>query len=148
MKLDKMAAQDANSWLSAEMAYGEGSGTRRKLTYGPIQQKMEEIPGYEEAFMAVYNNLDVDKFAKAAIKERKHLARVGKAGQNLRALKNGNLNNLSTGLFIVAGTAIVLHHTGYDKVLEAKVKDLYKQAKTEYRFRKARHKGLNVEKIR
>lgn len=147
-KLEKQAARDAHEWLSAEMAYGDGAGTRRKLTYGPIQQKMEDIPGYEEAFANVYNSLDLDKYAQMAIKERKHLNRAAKAGQNMRALKSGNVNNLTTGLFIAVGVGIVLHQTGYDKKLEAEAKKLYKQAKVEYRFRKARFKGLNVEKIR
>lgn len=146
-KFEKMVAKDAAEYMAAEMAYGDGSGTRRKLVKPPIHQKMETLPGYEEAFVNAYNNLNMDKFAKASIKERKNLDRAAKAGQNIRAIKNGNLNNLTAGAFIIAGVVTIAHQTGYDKVVEAKAKELYKRAKVEVKFRWMRAQGRNVERI-
>lgn len=147
MKLEKEAAKDAEKWMAAEMFYGEGAGTRRKLTWAEIQGKGMDDDGYIEAFEAAYAKLDMTKFAEMAVKERKSIDRAAKAGRNFRAIKSGNLNNLSTGVFLVVGTAFVLHQTGYDKVLEAKAKDLYKKAKVEVKFRRMRAQGRNVERI-
>lgn len=139
-KLEKQAAQDAVAWISAEMAYGEGAGTRRKLVMQPIQQKLMTDEVYANAFNAAYDKVDLTKYAELAIKERKAMDRAAKASQNFRALKNGNMNNLTTGLFVVVGVGIVLHKTGYDKVLEKEAKVQWAKAKTEYRVWQARRK--------
>lgn len=148
-KIQKMAEADAKRWAAAEMFYGEGAGTRRKLLNAEIETKLVEYADtdYADLFNLAYEHLDMDKFAKAAIKERQHLDRMAKAGKNLRALKSGNLNNLSTGVFVVVGAAYLAHATGYDKKIQAEAKKLYKKAKVEYKFRKARMQGRNVERI-
>lgn len=115
MKIEKMAQQDAEKWAAAEMFYGEGAGTRRKLVGAELEARFAKIPGYAEAYDAAYAKLDMNKFAQAAIKERKAIDRAAKAGQNFRAIKNGNLNNLSTGVFLVVGLGWAAHVTGYDK---------------------------------
>lgn len=121
-KIHKLASKDAEVWAAAEMAYGEGAGTRRKLAIAEIDQKMATMPGYMEAFNKAYEGLDMTKFAKGAIKERKAADRAIKASKNLRALKSGKINNLSTGIFLVVGGYIVAKQTGYDKVIAAEVK--------------------------
>lgn len=143
----KEAAKDAERWAAAEMFFGEGAGTRRKLLEPEIARKVERMSGYHEAFEAAYDNLDMTKFAEQAIKERKKIDSMAKANKNFRALKSGNLRGLSNGVFIVAGVAYVAHTTGYDKVAMAEGKKLYKKAKAELKFRKARFEGRNVEKI-
>jgi hypothetical protein len=139
-KIEKLAAKDAESWLAAEMAYGEGAGTRRKLVSADIEGKQWSMPGYFEAFQAAYEQLDKTKFAKEAIKERKHLDRVGYASKNFRALKAGKIQNLSTGVYVIVGGAYLAHVTGYDKKIEAEAKRLIKKAKDEIEVRKARRK--------
>jgi hypothetical protein len=146
-RLDKMAQHDAERWAAAEMAYGDGAGTRRKLMSAELQTKMIDIPGYWDAFDRAYNGLNMNKFAKAAVKERKALDRAAKAGKNLRALRTGNFQNLSTGVFIAAGTAYVLHATGYDKVLYQEGQKAYKKARVEVKYRWAKWQGRNVERI-
>ena len=146
-KIEKMAQQDAERWAAAEMFYGDGAGTRRKLLNAEVQDKYLQIPGYIEAFNKAYESLDMTKFAKAAVKERQRIDRAAKAGKNLRALKSGNIRGLSTGLYIIVGGAYVAHVTGYDKKIEAEAKKLYKKAKTEIKYRKAKMQGKNVEKI-
>lgn len=148
-KIEKMAVQDAERWMAAEMAYGEGSGTRRKLLNAEIQGKLisHADTDYADLFNLTYEGLDLNKYAQLAIKERKALDRAAKASKNFRALKSGKLNNLSTGVFLFVGFAYMAHTTGADKVIEAHAKSLYRKAKIEIQFRKARMQGRNVEKI-
>lgn len=148
MKLEKMAQQDAEMWLAAEMAYGEGAGNRRKLTWAQIQGKGADIDGYIDAFESAYANLDLTKFAERAIKERKNMDRAAKAGKNLRAIKSGNLNNLSTGIFVAVGVVWVAHQTGYDKKAGAEAKKLWQRAKDEYTVRKEGRKIRHLREVR
>lgn len=139
-KLEKMAAKDAEAWAAAEMAYGEGAGTRRKLIDAQLQPKFAEIPGYWDAFDKAYSNLNMDHFAKQAIRERKAMDRAAKASKNLRALKSGNLHHLSTGLYIIAGGYTIARLTGYDVVIKDEAIRLYKKAEVEVKIRNAKRK--------
>lgn len=145
-KLEKLAQVDAQRWAAAEMFYGEGAGTRRKLLDAELSTKLVD-GDYENAFYNAYEALDKTKFAEMAIKERKNLDRAAKAGKNFRALKNGNINGLSSGIFIVVGAAYLAHTTGYDKKIEAEAKKWYGKARVEVKYRKARFQGRNVTKI-
>jgi hypothetical protein len=147
MKLEKEAERDAQRWLAAEMAYGEGAGVRRRHVGAEIETKMMDSQDYYDLFTQAYEALDKNKYAQLAIKERKSLDRAAKASKNLRALKSGNLNNLTTGVFVVVGFAYFAHSTGLDKKIEAEAKKLYKKARVEVKYRKARMEGRNVEKI-
>lgn len=146
-KILKEAQRDAERMLAAEMAYGEGAGTRRKLLNAEINQKLVDNASteYADLLNLAYEHLDQNKFAKAAIKERKNLDRAAKAGKNMRALKSGKLNNLSTGVFIVVGGAYIAHATGYDKVIKAEVKKGAKLLKDEWTVRK---EGRRIRKMR
>lgn len=134
-KIQKMAQKDAETWLAAEMAYGEGAGTKRKLAQAEIDSKYN-LPGWYEAFCQAYDALDKNEFAKAAIKERKAADRAMKIRRNVRAVSTGNLNNLTTGVFLIAGGVIIARKTGYDKVIEREARKGYARAKeavTNYR---------------
>lgn len=134
-KIEKMALTDAQRAAAADMFYGEGAGTRRKLLNAELAPKMK-MPGYFEAFESAYNKLDMNKFAEQAVKERKKIDRAAKTSQNLRALKNGNINGLTTGVFVVAGGVWLAHQTGYDKKAEAEMKKLWARAKQTWKVRK------------
>lgn len=146
-KIEKMAQADAHEWGLAEMFFGEGAGTKRKLISAKVDQRMHDIPGYAEAFSNATSQLNQLEMAEKAIALRKRLDRAEKASKNFRALKRGNLTGLSNGLFLVAGAAYLAHATGYDKKIEAEAKKYYKKAKVEVKFRKARFQGRNVERI-
>lgn len=143
-KIEKMAQKDAQIWAAAEMFYGEGAGTRRKLTWAEISDKQFSVPGYVEAFNKAYESLNMDKFAKGAIKERKNIDRAVKAGKNLRALKAGNVRGLSTGLYVAVGVAYVAHATGYDKVAYRKAKKAYRKAELEIQYRYVQFTGRSA----
>lgn len=146
-KLEKMALNDAQRAMAADMFYGEGAGTRRKLLQAEIWPKVDTIEGYREAFDRAYESLDLTKYAEMAVKERKALDRAAKVGKNVRALKSGNLQNLTTGVAVVVGLGIAAHATGLDVIAYEESKRLYRKAKTEIKFRVARAQGRNVEKL-
>ena len=147
MNVDKLAKADAHEWALAQMFYGEGAGVRRHLIGSTVDYNMATIPGYLEKFHTYVDAIDQTKMAEKAIAERKRIDRGLKIGKNLRALKSGNLNNLSTGVFVVVGAAYLAHATGYDEKIKAQAKKQYKKAKTEIRYRQLRHQGKNVSKI-
>lgn len=123
MNINKQAATDASRWLTAEMGYGKGAGTRRKLLEAEISEKMFSYgEKYSAAFEKAYNALDQNKFAQAAIKERKRLDHVSYIGKNVRAIVRGDVRNVSPSLILIAGVAYYAHVTGYDKVVFDKAK--------------------------
>ena len=148
-KIEKLAAKDAAALMAADMAYGEGAGTRRKLVNAMIDGNLLKYADtdYNDLLRLHYEMLDQNKFATAAIKERKALDRAAKLGKSMRAIKSGNYQNLSTGVALAVGAGYILHKTGYDKVLLEESKKLYKKAKVEVKFRIKRAQGRNVEKL-
>jgi hypothetical protein len=132
----KMAEKDAERWAAAEMFYGEGAGTRRKLLNAEILTKSQDTL-YAKTLHEAYEKLDMNKFAEMAIKERKALDRAAKASQNMRALKNGNYQNLTTGVAVVVGLGYAAHVTGYDKVIIAEAKKAKAWVVMKYKMKKA-----------
>lgn len=147
--IEAMAVEDAREWGFAKMFFGEGAGIRRRLVEAEISQKLIDYADtdYADLFNLACENLNQIELAEAAIKERKKIDAMAKAGKNVRAFKSGNYQNLSTGVFLVVGAAYLAHQTGYDKVIVAETKKQYKKAKTEFKFHKARLQGRNVERI-
>ncbi len=136
-KIEKMAIEDAKRMALAEMFYGEGAGTRRKLLNAEIDSKLVEHADtdYGQQFVWAYQDLDMNKIAQAAIKQRKALDRSAKIAQNTRAFKSGNYGNLTNDIAVAVGVYIVLNKTGYDKKIEAEAKKAWLRIKTEYKAR-------------
>lgn len=145
--LEKMAAKDAAEFGFAQMFFGEGAGTRRKLIEAVINERVNTIPGYEEALNAAYSQVSQVEMAEKALAHRKNLDRMNKAGKNLRAFRSGNFHNLTNGVAVVVGVAYLAHATGLDKEIKAEGEKLYRKVRTEVRYRKARAQGRNVSKI-
>lgn len=129
--ITKMVQKDAARWARAEMFFGEGAGTRRKLLWAEIGDKMAKIPGYEDAFGIAYDRQDMASHAIRAAKERKRLDRSKFLGKNARALARGDRRNVSPVILVAIGAAVVLHQTGYDKVLIEKAKTTWSRKKRE-----------------
>lgn len=104
-KLNKQAAQDADKYLSAKMAYGEGSGTRRKLVKAELEEKMKN-PEYEKAFQEALARLDTEEYAKKAVVERNQKDAAAKAKKATKAAMNVSLgtvqfaNSAANGLYV------------------------------------------------
>lgn len=145
--IEKMAAQDAHEWGVAEMFFGEGAGVRRRLISAKIDQKMHDIPGYAEAFSNATSKLNQIEMAEKALAERKRIDTAAKAGKNLRALKTGRISDLTNDVLIVGGVLYVAHVFEIDKLVWKESKKLYRKARTEVRYQRARLQGKNVSKI-
>lgn len=141
MNVDKIAQDDAERWAYAELFFGEGAGTRRKLLNAEIMTKIDRLGDeYEEAMHKYYAAQDFAKLASKAAKERARLDKVAKRGKNVRALKNGNFRSLSTGVFVVVVGGYYAHQLGYDKWALEEAKKLKAKAETKYREYKAKGK--------
>jgi hypothetical protein len=136
MNITKMAAKDAAEWARAEMFFGEGAGTRRKLLEAEIGHKVENISDYSEAFNKAYESQNMADHAIKAAKERKHIDRMEKVSKNTRALVRGDRRGFSTGVAIIFAVGYVAHQTGYDKVALEKGKKYYSKIRYRIAFKK------------
>ena len=144
---DKMAAKDAARWAYAEMFFGDGAGTRRRLLVAEIDDKVMKIPGYAEAFDKNYAKQDFAKHAAKATKERKLLDRKAKVGRNTRGILTGNRRSL-TGTVLLGVTVYgFLHQTGLDEPIKAEVKKRYYIVKREIDGWRERRKDAKVYNI-
>jgi hypothetical protein len=116
MNINKLAATDAAKWARAEMFFGEGAGTRRKLLDADITHKSVHFPGYGKAFDKAYEKQNFADHAIRAAKERKRLDRSHTLGKNVRALARGDRRGMSNGFAAVVIVVAVAKFTGYDKV--------------------------------
>lgn len=131
-KLDKMAQQDAYEWGLAQMFFGEGAGTRRKLVAAKIDQRVLDIPGYEKALDEAYAKLDQTEMAEKAVALRKRIDRAHGVNKNVRALRRGNFSGVSNGVFLAVGLYYVARTTGADKVIAQRTKETYAKAKAQF----------------
>ena len=129
MNVKKIAAEDAAHWARAEMFFGEGAGTRRKLLNADISDKMASIPGYHQAFSAAYDKQDFSEHAIKAAKERQRIDRNKKLDKNARAVIRGDRRHMSPitlALVTLGGLALrEAYNAGYDKVVILAAKKQY-----------------------
>lgn len=133
MNVNKMAAKDATRWAYAELFFGEGAGTRRKLLTAELDSKAFRIPGYLEAFNKAYDKQNFADLAIKAAKERKHLDRVTGLKRNVRGLVTGNRKSLTTGVAVGLTAWYIARETGLDEDIKREVKIRYKKAQARYR---------------
>lgn len=125
----KQAKKDAIEYARAEMYFGAGAGTRRKLIGATVNHKADTIPGYAEIFDKLYKSQDMAKHAKKARLERNGRDAAQTVERNIRALSSGQKHNMTTGVAVVFGVAVVLNQTGMDKVVVAESKKQYAKAR-------------------
>lgn len=145
MKIDKLAAQDAEKWARAEMFFGEGAGTRRKLLDAEIMQKASTVPGYLEKFNRSYEKQDFAEHADKAAKERRRLDRQKKVERNVRGLTTGNKQTLTTGVAVIVTAWYIANQTGYDVVIKDYTKKKYTDTK---RWVQSKRTQLRMQKMR
>lgn len=137
MNVKKEAKRDAFEAARAEMSYGEGAGTRRKLINASVEHKIDTIPGYEDAFYDALDDQNMNDHAKAARKERRTKDVSKTVGRNVRGLVTGNRESLSTGVAVIVGAWWLAHQTGYDKKIEVYAKAKYRKVKAWVKFKRA-----------
>lgn len=133
MDVNKIAKKDAFDWARAEMFFGAGAGTRRKLLNAQIEDKVAKIPGYVELFEDWYGKQNFADHAIAAAKERKRIDRMVSLKRNGKGLLTGNKRQLTTA--VLTGVVVwgVLVETGYDEPIKAKTKELYGKSKAAFK---------------
>lgn len=136
MNVQKEAARDAREYARAEMFFGEGAGTRRKLIKATVDAKAHRDPAYGRAFHAALEAQDMAEHAMKARRERK-LKNTGKAVQkNVKGLLTGDKRGMQTGVLLIAAVAYVAHETGYDKKIYYAGKSRYDEWRLNRRVKK------------
>lgn len=137
MDVSKIAKKDAFDWARAEMFFGAGAGTRRKLLNAAIEDKVAKIPGYVELFEEYYSKQNFADHAIAAAKERKRIDRLVSLKRNGKGLLTGNRRQLTT--VVLTGVVVwgVLVETGYDEPIKKNVKQTYAKAKMAFQDKMA-----------
>ena len=118
----KEAAKDAAEYAAAQMSYGEGAGTRRKLITSAVAYKTERISGYHEAFNKALDAQDPLKHIKSAKRSRMTKDVGAVTSRNIKAIARGDKNGMSTPIIIAVVAVTVAHQTGYDKKVVAYTK--------------------------
>ena len=136
MNIEKIAAKDAAKWAEAELFYGKGAGTRRKLLAADIGYKTENVSEYYPAFKKAYDMQNFSQLAMKAAKERQRIDTVQMVGKNTKALLRGDVRGASTGVLIVFAIGYAAHQTGYDKIALKEAKKYYRKFKAEIAVRK------------
>lgn len=141
----KQARQDAIEYARAEMYFGEGAGTRRKLIGNTVTYRAENNEEYDRAFRQAMAEQDWADHSKKAKAERRRRDGAQAVEKNVRNLANKNYGNVNTGVLIFVGIGYVAHKTGYDKKLLEMSKVQYRKLKR--RIDASRGKS-NVHNIR
>lgn len=137
MKMSKEARRDAYEYARAQMYYGEGAGTRRKLINATVEQKINRDPAYGRAFRDELARQDMAEHAVKARRERRRADTSQFVGRNVRAVTSRNYQNMSTGLAIAASVAYLAHQSGLDKKVWDASKRKYYELRLRYeRFRR------------
>lgn len=106
---DAMAKKDAEEFARAQMFYGKGAGTRRKLINKSVEDRMKRDPQYAKAFDAHLKNQDMSKHATKAVNERDKTDRKERNSQRRNAVARRVTGERGTqaafvGLAFLAGT--------------------------------------------
>lgn len=133
MNVQKEARRDAKEYARAQMFYGEGAGTRRKLIFATVESKMDKDPQYAAAFNKELDRQDMAEHATKARHERERTDRKEAIKKNTKAVMTGNYQNAQAGVLILIVLGYVAHQTGLDQKVIAKSKQYYWRAKVKYR---------------
>jgi hypothetical protein len=136
MNSGKEARNDAREFARAQMYYGEGAGTRRKLIEASVESKATRDPEYARAFRQELQRQDMAEHAEAARKERRRRDNAEAVKQNTKALVTGNYQNAQSTVLILVVAAYVVHQTGLDQKVYQKGKELASDLKAKWRRRR------------
>lgn len=75
-KTNREASKDAEEFARAQMFFGKGAGTRRKLIKNTVEAKKRHDPAYAQAFDHHLSNQDMSKHASKAVSERSRIDKI------------------------------------------------------------------------
>lgn len=124
---DRMARKDAEEHARAKLFYGEGAGTRRKLSKATVNARKAHDPSYAKAFDAHLARQDLSTHATKAVKERKRTDRRDKTKKRVGYLARRSTGEMGTQAafaavavagvgFLSSPKARTMMKTGYNTV--------------------------------
>lgn len=147
MNTTKEARRDAREYARAQMYYGDGAGTRRKLIQATVDSKGHRDPAYARVFHTELEKQDMAEHAAKARAERQRTDRSEAVARNTRGILTGNSKSLSTSLLIIGFTIYVAHETGYDKKILEKGKTIWADIKARRARKKYMHTVHNITDV-
>ena len=124
MKTEREARRDARKYARAQMYYGEGAGTRRKLINATVEAKTHRDPTYARAFREELSRQDMAEHARKARIERARTDALESTRRNTRAILTGNYQNMQAGVALLILVGYVAHQTGLDVKAYEKAKEI------------------------
>lgn len=137
MSTAKEARRDAEEFARAQMFYGEGAGTRRKLIQATVQSKIDRNPAYGRAFAQELSHQDMAEHANKARKERSRQDKSESVSRNVRAIARGDNRGVNASLIVLGTVAYYAHQSGIDK----KIYDAAKARVDKFRTKRANKKA-------
>lgn len=127
MDVQKEARKDAKEYARAQMFYGEGAGTRRKLIQATVDGKVARDPAYERAFQHELSRQDMADHVTKARWERERRDAVHATKKTVRAVVTGNHRGANTTVLVIGVAAYYAHQFGIDrKIYEASKRQIQK----------------------
>lgn len=124
-KTNREAKRDAEEFTRAQMFYGQGAGTRRKLIKATVEAKSAKDPTYKAAFDHHVGNTDLAKRASQARSERKRKDVTGTSVKTIKGVHRqltGGFGSVSVASAALAGTYMYAKQTGLDQTLKRHMK--------------------------
>lgn len=148
MNAEKQARHDAREYARAQMYYGEGAGTRRKLISATVDSKAHKDPEYARAFHTELGRQDMSEHASKAQSERRRKDRGEAVSKNVKAALTGNSKSMNTGVLVASAVLYVAHQTGYDRKVYDKTRAYYKNLRDRYRAKRHLTVVHNITDVR
>lgn len=123
-KLEREARRDAKEYARAEMFYGEGAGTRRKLIQATVESKSLKSGNYAREFHRELQRQDMAEHAAKARSERRRKDALDMTTRNTKALVSGRYENVQSGILVVVVAGYFAHQLGLDKKAVEQAKKL------------------------
>jgi adenosyl cobinamide kinase/adenosyl cobinamide phosphate guanylyltransferase len=143
MNTQREARRDAKEYARAQMYYGEGAGTRRKLIGATVEAKADRDPSYAREFRNELSRQDMAEHATKARHERERKDTVDSVKKNTRALVTGNYQNVQSGVLLVCLAAYFAHRTGLDEKMYRKSQQIRADIQVRYKAWRLRKTKIN-----
>lgn len=142
------ARKDAEKYARAQMFYGEGAGTERKLIKASVESKSLVKPGYAEEFHRALAQQDMAKHAKQAKHRRTRKDAFYSLDRTSRAIRSGRYENMQTGALVLIGVGYVLYTSGAGRVIYDKTLDTSRDLRRRMKSRKRLRTVTNLDSFR
>lgn len=146
MNVEKQARKDAREYARAQMYYGEGAGTRRKLISATVDSRAHKDSTYARVFHSELERQDMADHAKKAQVERVRTDRNEVINRNVRGVLTGKSQSVNTSVLLISTAVVIAHKTGIDKKIydKARVVVLDLRARYNRRSKTNRRRHMHV----